>query len=86
MKLKKSDFDAGSPNSCWLREEVCAEIDAHIYGVECRGLIKKHQVYIDDETSHVVMNVVKCLDDYPSGLRAVAVDIIRAELDPTFEK
>ena len=32
------------------------------------------------------MNVVKGLDDYPEGLREVAVDIIRAELDPTFEK
>lgn len=86
MKMKKSDFDVGSPYSCWLREEVCAEVDAHIHGVECRGLVKRHQVYVDNNTSNMVMNIVKCLDDYPSGLRKIAVDIIREELDQTFEK
>lgn len=86
MKLTKSDFNAGSPDSCWLREEVCAEIDSHLYGVDGRGLIKKHQVYVDEDTKSFVMDMVKSLDDYPSGLRMVAVDIIREELDPTFEK
>lgn len=86
MKVRKSDFNAGSPYSCWLREEVCAEIDAHLHKTDGRGLIKKHKVYVDEDTGYIVMNVVKGLDDYSEGLREVAVDIIRAELDPTFEK
>lgn len=84
-RLTKQDFDAGKPFSCWLREEMSAEICAHIFGGENRGLIKKHGAHVDESTEHFVTENVGSLDDYPAELRAVAVDIIRAELDPTFE-
>lgn len=31
-KLKKENFNAGSPYSSWLKEEVAGEIGAHLDG------------------------------------------------------
>lgn len=86
MRVRKSDFDAGSPYSCWLREEVCAEINEHLHNGGGNGLIKKHKAYVDEDSEYIVMNLIKSLDDYPEDLRKVAIDIIRDKLDPTFEK
>lgn len=83
-RLSKKNFDAGSHFSCWLREEMSGEIDAHLHGLPNRGLIKKYKVYVDEETSYFVMNKVRCLDDYPDDLKKVAVDIIGQELDENF--
>ena len=85
MKLSKKDFNAGSPYSCWLKEELVGEVSAHLYGMKNRGLIKKYKVYVDDETENVIMNTSK-FDDYPTDLQRVATDIIRMELDETFLK
>ena len=49
-----------------------------------RGLIKKYKVYVDDETESVIMGITK-LDDLPDGLKKVAVEIIRTELDGSFK-
>lgn len=83
MKMKKEDFNAGSPYSCWLKEELVGEVSAHLYGFENRGLIKKHRVYVDDDTESIIMGISK-LDDLPEDLKKVAVDIIRMELDEGF--
>ena len=85
MKLSKVDFNAGSPYSCWLKEKMTGEVGAYLYGFENRGLIKKHKIYVDNITNDIIMNAKK-FDDFPEGLQKVAVDIIRAELDKTFEK
>ena len=85
MKLKKEDFNAGSPYSCWLKEELVGEILGHIHNLKNRGLVKKHKIYVDDTAEDVIMNIRK-LDDLPDDLRNIAVDIIRIELDNDFEK
>ncbi len=74
IKLKKSDFNAGSPYSCWLKEQVLEAIwkNAAVYG---------NPTSLD---KYIVKNVSK-LDDYPENIRRIAVEIIRRELDPTFE-
>lgn len=84
MKMHKKDFNAGSPYSSWLKEELTGEVTNHLYGMKNRGLIKKHRVYVDDETENVIMGITK-LDDLPKDLKKVAVDIIRMELDENFK-
>ena len=83
-KLKKEDFNAGSPYSSWLKEERVGEVTSHLYDMKNRGLVKKHKVYVDDETENVIMGITK-LDDLPDDLKKVAVDIIRMELDENFK-
>ena len=84
MKMNKNDFNAGSPYSCWLKEELTGEVTSHLYRMKNRGLIKKYKVYVDDETESVIMGITK-LDDLPDGLKKVAVEIIRTELDESFK-
>lgn len=85
MKYKKADFNAGTPMSCWLRGEMLEEIKAHIYGVECRGLLKKYHIKADKDMIGFVSEHVAGFDDYPAGLQKVAADIIRVDLDPEFK-
>ena len=84
MRLSKENFNAGSPYSSWLKEELIGEISAHLHGMKNRGLIKKHKIYVDDETENIIMNVSK-FDELPADLQRVAVDLIRMELDETFK-
>lgn len=83
MKMKKEDFNAGSPYSSWLKEELVGEVSAHLHGMKNRGLVKKHKVYVDDATENIIMNIRK-FDDLPNGLKQIATDIIRMELDKSF--
>lgn len=85
MKMKKEDFNAGSPYSCWLKEELTGEVSAHIHGFENRGLVKKYKVYVDEDTEDIIMSITK-FDDLPDELKSIAVDIIRAELDENYGK
>lgn len=81
--MKKELFNAGSPYSCWLKEVLCGEVSGHLHGMKNRGLIKKYRVYVDDTTEDQIMGITK-LDDLPADLKKVAVDIIRHDLDATF--
>ena len=83
MKMKKEDFNAGSPYSSWLKEELVGEVTGHLHGLKNRGLVKKYKVYVDDETENIIMGIRK-LDDLPDDLKKIAVDIIRIELDENF--
>jgi hypothetical protein len=83
--LKKDNFNAGSPFSCWLKEELSGEIGNYLSGLENRGLVKKYKIDVDDETEEIIMKIKK-LDDLPNDLKKVAVDIIRMELDEDFER
>ena len=83
MKLKKEDFNAGSPFSCWLKEELIGEIVNPQMGFRNRGLVKKYMVHVDDYTEDVVMHIKK-LDDLPDDLKKVAIDIIRMDWDEDF--
>lgn len=82
LKLTKKDFDPG-PFSCWLREELLGEV----YPMEfnTRGIVTKLGVKVYDSDDDIIMNF-HGLDDLPDRLRRVAVEIIRAELDPGFER
>lgn len=84
MKVSKEDFNAGSPFSSWLKEELVGEVMGYIHNLDNLGLINKHDVYVDDETENIIMGITK-LDDLPEGLKNVAVDIIRIKLDREFE-
>ena len=84
MKMQKKDFDAGSPYSSWLKEELVGEVMGHLHGMKNRGLVKKYKVYVDDETEDIIMAIRK-LDDLPDDLKKIAVDIIRIELDSSFK-
>lgn len=84
MKMKKEDFNAGSPYSSWLKEELVGEVTGHLHGLKNRGLVKKHKVYVDDETENIIMGIKK-LDDLPGDLKKIAIDIIRVELDENFK-
>lgn len=81
--MKKQDFNAGSPYSSWLKEELVGEVMGHLHGMENRGLVKKYKVYVDDSTEDEIMKIKK-LDDLSKGLKKIAVDIIRMELDSNF--
>lgn len=83
MKLKKENFNAGSPYSSWLKEQLVGEVSDQLNGFENRGLIKKYRIYVDDSTIDEIMKIKK-LDDLPDDLKKVAVDIIRSELDKEF--
>lgn len=83
MKLKKENFNAGSPYSSWLKEQLVGEVSDHLNGFENRGLIKKYRIYVDDSTIDEIMKIKK-MDDLPDDLKKVAVDIIRLELDKEF--
>ena len=83
MKLKKENFNAGSPFSSWLKEQLVGEVSDQLNGFENRGLIKKYRIYVDDSTIDEIMKIKK-LDDLPDDLKKVAVDIIRSELDKEF--
>ena len=83
MKLKKENFNAGSPYSSWLKEQLVGEVSDQLNGFENRGLIKKYRIYVDDSTIDEIMKIKK-LDDLPDDLKKVAVDIIRSELDNEF--
>lgn len=85
-KIDKSCFNAGSPYSCWLKEEVTGEIGNYRYGLKNRGLVKKHNIKLFDGIEDYIMENVGKFDDYPDELKAMAIDIIRAELDPTFKE
>lgn len=84
MKMQKKDFDAGSPYSSWLKEELVGEVMGHLHGMKNRGLVKKYKVYVDDETEDIIMSIRK-LDDLPDDLKKIAVDIIKIELDSSFK-
>ena len=84
MKMQKKDFDAGSPYSSWLKEELVGEVMGHLHGMKSRGLVKKYKVYVDDETEDIIMSIRK-LDDLPDDLKKIAVDIIKIELDSSFK-
>ena len=84
VKLKKEHFNAGSPYSCWLKEQLVGEVSAHLHGYKNRGLVKKHKAYVDDTTENLIMNIRK-LDHLPDDLKKVAEDIIRMELDINFK-
>ena len=84
MKLKKENFDAGSPYSSWLKEELTGEVQGYLHGMKNRGLVKKYNARVDGETEKLIMSIKK-LDDLPGKLKAIAVDIIRSELDHTFK-
>lgn len=83
MKLKKENFNAGSPYSSWLKEQLVGEVSDQLNGFENRGLIKKYKIYVDDFTIDEIMKIKK-LDDLSDDLKKVAVDIIRSELDKEF--
>ena len=85
MKIRKENFNAGSPYSCWLKEEFLGEVYNPSMGFKSRGLIKKYNVHVDDNTKNIIMSIRK-LDDLPDKLKKVAVDIIRKELDGNFLK
>ena len=84
MKMKKEDFNAGSPYSSWLKEELVGEVTGHIHGMKNRGLIKKYRIYVDDETENIIMGIRK-IDDLPDDLKKIAVEIIKMELDENFK-
>ena len=84
MKMKKEDFNAGSPYSSWLKEELVGEVTGHLHGMKNRGLIKKYKVYVDYETENIIM-CIKRLDDLPDDLKKIAVDIIKMDLDSNFK-
>lgn len=83
MKMNKEDFNAGSPYSSWLKEELIGEVTGHLHGLKNRGLVKKFRIYVDDETENIIMGIKK-IDDLPGDLKKVAVEIIKMELDKTF--
>ena len=80
--MKTEDFNAGSPYSSWIKEQLIGEIADYQNGLGGQ-LVKKNDVKVDDSTEELIMNTEK-LEDLPEDLRKMAVDIIRAELDPDF--
>lgn len=84
MRLKKKNFNTGSPYSSWLKEELIGEVCDSVNGFECRGLVEKYGLHFDESTVDVIMGISK-LDDLPDDLKKIAVDIIRMELDENFQ-
>lgn len=84
-KLKKEHFNAGSPYSEWLKEEMCGEISATIHGMDNLGLVDKLNVKIDNETTDYIMTCISKFDDYPPDLKKLAIEIIKLKLDENFE-
>ena len=83
MGLKKEVFNAGSPYSCWLKEELTGEVGAYLYGYENHGLVQKYKAHVDNTTIDKIMHIRK-LDQLPDDLKKIAVEIIRTELDEDF--
>lgn len=84
IRLSKEDFNAGSAFSCWLKEELVGEISNHLAGYKGRGLIKKHNVRVDNKTIEFIMSITK-FDDLYGGLKQIAIEIIKMELDKDFK-
>ena len=84
LKLKTEDFNAGSPYSSWLKEELGGEVANYQNGFGS-PIIEKYDIKVDDATYDLIMHTSK-LDDFPENLRKMAVETIRAKLDPDFEK
>lgn len=78
--LKRSDFDAGKPHSCWLRGELSWEIKSYLKGYKNRGLVEKYGAKVDDNTVIFIMEKMKRFDDLPDKLQKIAIDIIWEEL------
>lgn len=85
VKLKKSDFNSGSPYCSWLKEEIIGEIADYRNKRKNRGLIKKYGVKLFEGIEFTIMNDVGKLDDYPDAMKLMAIEIIQKELDPTFK-
>ncbi len=87
-RLKKKDFNAGTPFSSWLKEEMIGEIGNNLCGFKDRGLAKKYRLNVNkrnvDKLIDIIMHTGK-LDDYPYRMKRIAVDVIRMELDPYFK-
>ena len=84
--MTKEDFIAGSPYSCWLKEELYGELTDD--PSETRGLVKKFKIRIREKDENEIFNKIMetgKLDDYPDDWKKVAVEIIRMELDDTFK-
>ena len=89
VHLTSKNFRAGSPYSCWLRECLYGELMDTYDKSPNRGLFRKYHVKVNKsnvEDLHYIIMDVRCMDELPSGLRKVAADIIRMELDPGFER
>lgn len=67
-------FDAGMPLSCWLKEEILGEMANKENGFGSE-LVDKYNPERDFD-----IFTVKCLDDYPPRLRAMAEAIIESRL------
>ena len=85
IKLNKADFNAGSPYSCWLKEELIGEISDHMNGIKNRGLVKKYNVPAFKGITEFISDEIKVFDDYPDALKSMAIEIIQTELDPSFK-
>lgn len=81
--MRKEDFNAGSPYSSWLKEELLGEIYNPAMGFKSRGLAEKYGYQADEETESVIMGIRK-IDDLPDILKKIAEDIIRMELDNNY--
>ena len=81
--MKIEDFNAGSPYSSWLKEQLVGEVADYQNGFGS-SLVKKYKVKVDDKTEDIIMNIEK-LDDLPDDLKAMAVEIIQNELDKDFK-
>lgn len=81
--MKIEDFNAGSPYSSWLKEQLIGEVADYQNGFGS-SLVKKYKVKVDDKTEDIIMNIEK-LDDLPDDLKAMAVEIIQNELDRDFK-
>ncbi len=80
--MNTKDFNAGTPQSSWLKEQLIGEIADQKNGFGS-PLIKKYNITIDDSTEDLIMNIGK-LDDLPDNLKEMATEIIKTKLDPGF--
>ena len=72
IKLKKANFEAGSPYSMWLKEEIIGEIGDYMNGRENRGLVKKYNVDVFEGMDNIILSDVKKFDDYPEPIQMAA--------------
>lgn len=84
MKIRKSDFDSGSPFSSWLKERIIGEIANYENGFGSE-LIDKHHVHVDDNLESYILESVTRFEDYPVEIQNMASEIIQKELDDTFK-
>jgi len=68
MKMHKEDFNAGSPYSSWLKEELLGEVYNSSMGFKSRGLAEKYGYHADEETESVIMGIQK-IDDLPGDFK-----------------